>query len=167
MPLDTRLLLQLTASLTNPLALTTVSAPLAYNKQFLLADGVASSQANRLWHSQRTIAPSGTDPLDLAGVLTDPFGAIFTLARIRGLIISADAGNTNNVLVGAGTNPISTMMGGTTPTMIVRPGGMIMLIAPDTTGYAVTAGTGDILQVANSAAGTSVTYDVVVFGGNT
>jgi hypothetical protein len=28
----------------------------------------------------------------------------------------------------------------------------------------VTAGTGDILQVANSGAGTSVTYDIIVIG---
>jgi len=36
--------------------------------------------------------------------------------------------------------------------------------AADATTYAVTAGTGDLLKVANSAGGTSVTYDIVIIG---
>lgn len=32
------------------------------------------------------------------------------------------------------------------------------------TGYAVTAGTADQLKVANSGAGTGVTYDIVIVG---
>ena len=32
------------------------------------------------------------------------------------------------------------------------------------TGVTVTAGTGDIIQVVNSAGGTSITYDIIVIG---
>ena len=41
---------------------------------------------------------------------------------------------------------------------------MLLLVAPGAAGYAVTAGTGDILKVANSGAGTGVTYDIVIVG---
>jgi len=46
----------------------------------------------------------------------------------------------------------------------VRPGGLFCWAAPDATAVAVTAGTGDLLAIANSGAGTSVTYDVVIIG---
>lgn len=164
MTFDARLLVQLAANLTSPLDLSSVSAPLPYGKQFVFTDGSGVNQATKMWHDQRTIAPSGTDALDLAGVLVDPFGVAITFARVKGLLISAASGNTNNVVVGAGTNPVTTIMGGTTPTVIVRPGGLFMLVAPDVTAYVVTPATADILQIANSAAGTSVTYDIVVIG---
>lgn len=46
----------------------------------------------------------------------------------------------------------------------IRPGGALILLAPDATGYAVTAGTGDLLRIANSAGSTSVTYDIILIG---
>lgn len=163
--LDARLLLNMAINYTNALDLQTPSAPLAINRQFNFLDGVGANQANRVWSDTRTIAASGTDSLDLAGTLTDAFGATFTLARVKALMIAASPNNANNVVVGAGSNAWSTWLGGTNPTVTVRPGGMLLVVAPDATGYAVTAGTGDILQVANSAGGTSVTYDVIVMGG--
>ena len=46
----------------------------------------------------------------------------------------------------------------------VKPGGCFLWLAPDATGVAVTAGTGDLINIANSSSGTSVTYDVVIIG---
>jgi hypothetical protein len=91
-------------------------------------------------------------------------GNVFTVARLKLIFIRAAAANTNNVVVGGGSNPVINYLGGTTPTVNVRPGGWFMIFSPDATAYAVTAGTGDILQVANSGAGTTVTYDVVLVG---
>lgn len=166
MAFDVRLLFQLSANLTSSLDLTTVSSPLQYSQQLTLSEGTGLNAANKIWSDNRTIAASGTDPLDLAGVLTDPFGATITLVRVKGIIVRAAVGNTNNVVVGAGSNPLVNYLGGTTPTVIVRPGGLFCLMAPDATGYGVTAATGDILQIANSGAGSSVNYDIVVIGAN-
>lgn len=131
--------------------------------------GAVADTADRGWSDQRTIAASGNDDLDLAGVLTDPVGAAITFARIRLLYIEADAANTNNLLVGPGaaTNPWNTWISGTTPTVTVRPGGLLLLAARDATGYTVTAGTGDILRITNSAGGTSVTYNIAIVGSST
>jgi hypothetical protein len=46
----------------------------------------------------------------------------------------------------------------------LRPGATFVWISPDATGVTVTAGTGDLLNIANSGAGTSVTYDVIIIG---
>lgn len=165
MALSSVLTVQALSTLTSALDLVTGSAPLNYGKAFTWPSGTAASQADRIFSDTRTIAASGTDDLDLAGVLTDAFGATCTFVRVRGLIVFANAANTNNVIVGnAAANGFITWVGAAAHTVTVRPGGLLALIAPDTTGYAVTAGTGDILRVANSGAGTSVTYDIVIIG---
>lgn len=77
----------------------------------------------------------------------------------------AAAANTNNVVVGgAASNGFINWVGDATDVINVRPGGVFMLVAPDSTAYAVTASTGDILKVANSSSGTSVTYTIVIIG---
>jgi hypothetical protein len=168
MPLDASYSLSVAATLTNQLDFTTVSAPISRIYQQILTDGAGANQANRLFHDQRTLAASANEDLDLAGVLTDPFGATITFARIRGLVVAAAATNTNNVIVGgAAATQFSSWVGAATHTVIVRPGGFLALFAPDATAYAVGAGATDFLRIANSAAGTSVTYDIILLGSAT
>ncbi|MEV4059726.1 hypothetical protein [Nonomuraea dietziae] len=165
MPLSARLLLQLAAELTSPLDLTTVAAPLSFARQVSLTDGAGLNQANRLWSDERVLAASANEDLDLAGTLADPFGAAITFARVKALLVAASPANANNVVIGgAASNQFVGPFGAGTHTLAVRPGGLLALTAPDATGYAVTAGTGDLLRVANSGAGSSVTYQIVVVG---
>lgn len=166
MPLDARLLVDLTATLTSALDLTTVQSPLSFKRQFTLTDGTGLNQANRLWSDERTISASATDSLDLAGVLTDPFGATLTFARIKGLLIAANSANTNNVNV---TRPASNgvpLFLAAGDGISVPPGGLFTWFAPTAAGVVVTAATGDLIDMVNSGAGTSVTYQVVVIGAN-
>lgn len=161
---NTSLSVAFAATLNSQLDFQLASAPITYPASLGFSTGVGASQADKIFADQRTIAASGTDDLDLAGVLLDALGAVITMARIRALIVKAAAANTNNVVMGVGTNPITSILGGTTPTLTIRPGGLLVLAAPDATGYVVTASTADILRFANSGAGTSVTYDVVIVG---
>lgn len=143
------------------------ATPLQALRAIATTDGTAAGQADRIFHDRRTLAASAAEDLDLAGVLLDVYGATITFARIKVLYIAADPGNTNNVIVGnAATNGFITWVGAATHTVTVRPGGALLLVAggADATGYAVTAGTGDLLHITNSGAGTSVTYDVVLIG---
>src|SRR3972149_3859743 len=99
------------------------------------------------------------DDLALAGVLTNQFGGTVTFARVKAIIIRARAANTNNVLVGgAAATQFVNWVSAATHKVVVRPGGLLTLIAPDVTGYAVGAGASDFLRIGNSAAGTSVDY---------
>jgi hypothetical protein len=144
---------------------TLTADPLAKIWSTHLESGTGAGQADKAFHDQRTLTASATEDLDLAGTLTDVYGATITFVRIKGLFVVASASNTNNVVIGAGTNPWATLFTAT-GTVTLKPGAACGFFAGsgDAIGWPVTAATGDILKVANSGAGTSVTYDVVVVG---
>ena len=137
-------------------------------KQIALAftSGVAANQADVLFMDERTLAASATENLDLNGTLLDAFGATFSPAKIKAVLIWAAAANTNDVVVGgAATNGWLGPFGAAAHTVAVKPGGFILMAAPQLAGLgAVTASTGDLLKIANSAAGTGVTYGVIIIG---
>lgn len=166
MPLTSDLGISVTGLLTKVGDLSTPSDSLSWRRAVHLDTGTGAGKADLRFTDTRTLAASATEDLDLAGVLTDAFGAAITFARVKGLFISASAANTNNVIVGAAAaNPWAALLGAT-GTVTLRPGATFAAIAgaADATAYAVTAGTGDLLKVANSGAGTPVTYDIVVIG---
>ncbi|MEE4598224.1 hypothetical protein V2J94_41385 [Streptomyces sp. DSM 41524] len=167
MGLSSSISVSASAELTSTLDLGTASAPLNLRRAVSLASGTGAGKADKVFSDRRTLAASASEDLDLAGVLLDAFGGSITFARIKGLIISAADGNSNNVIVGgASSNGFVSWVGGATHTVTVRPGGTLALMAggADATGYAVTAGTADLLHIANSGGSTSVTYDVVLIG---
>lgn len=130
------------------------------------ADGTGDNQAQVVFSDTRTLAASATENLDLSGTaLQDAFNQNIALTKIKGIIIAADSGNTNDVLVGgAASNALSTFFGDATDLVKVKPGGVFCLLAPKAAGYGVTAATADILKIANSSSGTGVTYTIIVFG---
>lgn len=167
MTLSSRLAVNISADYTKALDLSSARVPLLKEYATILATGTGAGQADRVWHDQRTLSASATEDLDLAGSLTDAFGDAVTFAKIKALIVSAAAGNTNNVLVGGVAAGLSTIIQPqTTGLVVVRPGATFAVIAgvADSTGYAVTATTADLLHLANSSSGTSVTYDVIIIG---
>src|SRR6266581_3323517 len=91
-------------------------------------------------------------------------------ASVAGLLSSAkDLGNANinYVLIGGVTNGLASFLTpAATGIITLRPGAFVALGCGqlDATGYVVTAATADLLHVANSGAGTSVTYDVIIIG---
>lgn len=142
------------------------NVPLERTYQTILANGTGAGQVDRIFHDTRTISASSNDDLDLAGVLTDTFGATLTFVKVKGIVVVAAAANTNNVVLGGASNTFSTWLTGTNPAVLVRPGTMFALICgvADTTAYAVTATSADLFRISNSGAGTSVTYDIYIIG---
>jgi hypothetical protein len=137
----------------------------SYTPTVNLADGTGANQANKIWTDQRTLAASATENLDLNGVLTDAFGAVLNFTKIKALLVRAAAANVNDVLIGGHASAaVVGLFGDATDVLRVKPGGFALLVAPDATGYPVVATTGDMLKVANSAAGSSVVYDIIVIG---
>ncbi len=166
MALSTSLRLALSARVTSALDLGTAQAPATIDAAVSLVDGTGAGEADRIFADTRTLAASATEDLDLAGALLDPLGGAAAMARLKALVVRAAAGNTNNVLVGrAASNGISTLFGAT-GAVILRPGEFLAIAcaATDATGHVVTGGTGDLLTVANSGAGSTVTYDIVAIG---
>lgn len=127
--------------------------------------GVLANQADLVWGDTRTLAASATEDLDLAGVLTATLGGTVTFARIKAIMVSASPLNTNNVVVGgAATNTWVGPFGAATHTHSVQPGGCYFAAAPGATAWPVTAGTADLLKIANSSGGTQVIYTIMLVG---
>lgn len=129
----------------------------------LIAGTDAANKANVMFSDRRTLAASANEDIDLAGALTDAFGATITAAEVVAIFVSAASGNTNSVNV---TRPASNGFAG--PFLAAGDGVSIKAgewqAFVSQSGWAVTAGTGDLLNFANSGAGTSATYDIVIVG---
>lgn len=164
MALDTKLAVKLDSVQTSALDLTSRTAPLSYSYRKALTNGTGANQASIVWSDHRQIAASSNDDIDLAGVLTDPFGATITFARIKTILVKAADTNVNNVVVGGASSTFTTWVTGTSPAVLVRPGGCLLLSASDATSYAVTATSADLLRISNSGAGSTVDYDIVLIG---
>jgi hypothetical protein len=140
---------------------------LTFRHDFGFANGTGANQADKRWSSAgRSLAGTTSENLDLAGGLTDYRGNVITFARIRGIAIfnNAAIGASNLIQVGgAASNAFINWVANSSDIVNVRPQGVLLLMAPDATAYAVTAGTGDILMVKNSAVGT-ITYDIALLG---
>lgn len=122
----------------------------------------ATNKADRLFLDKRTLASAGTENLDLAGSLVDAFGQTITDAEVVAIFLRADPANTTDLtFFGAASNAFNANLSGTTPKITLRPGDFTMLSSKS--GWAVTAGTGDIILAAN-ASGAAASYDVAIIG---
>lgn len=132
---------------------------LSENKTF--TNGNGNSQMNRLFVDTRTLA-AASENLDLAGGLTDRFGNTITLAKLNLLYIKNKSTTSPQILkVGGDANSVP-LFGAVADYIVIPPGGVLLWVAT-VDGIAVTAGTGDILKIENSA---SFDYDIVI-GGST
>ena len=158
--------LNIVVNLVNTLNLTSSSTPLIYPKSIAFTNGTGANQLADMWSDTRTLSASASEDLDINGTaLTDAYGNDLTFTKVRIIAVCAAAGNTNNVIVGnASSNGFISFVGGATHTITVRPGGCMILVAPDATAYTAAASTAHLLHVANSSSGTSVTYDVAIAG---
>lgn len=157
---------QVAATYKNLLDLSTPVDSLAAKAKVALANGSGDGSANLLFHDQRTLAASGSENLDLAGSLVDSFGNTLTMVELRGLIIVAADGNTNNVrLTRPASNGVPLFLAASDG-IDIPPGGLFAWACGADGKVTITAGTGDLLTVANSSSGTSVTYDVYILGTN-
>lgn len=167
MSLSATVKLLVSATLTGSLDLASQRATqeLAYLQSF--SDGVAADQANVIFSDRRNLAASANEDLDLVGSLTNLLGAAASMARIKAVIIKALATNTNNVQVtrpAANGAPLFMAAG---DGISLAPGEVFAWFSPTAAGKALTGGSADLLNIANSAGSTGVDYEITVLGGAT
>lgn len=138
--------------------------PVLQSKFINLADGTGADQANAIYIDDFSIAASGSQNYDLAGALTDRLGNLLVFTAVKAIYLVADAANTNNIILGNGATPFIGPFGAAVHTLTVGPGGVLLLAERTAAGWPVVAGTGDILKLANSGAGTAVVGTLVVVG---
>ncbi len=140
------------------------------NFPFVLSDradflpGAAAGQANDILSAERTIAASGFDDLDLNGAFPGVFGANIAFTLVRAIMVIANPANINNVVIGgAPANGFVGPFGAAAHTIVLRPGEEFV-ITNRGAGWPVTPGTADLLRIANSGAGSTVSYKIAILG---
>lgn len=125
-------------------------------------NGTGAGQANVVWWDERSLSAATTEDIDLAGGgLVDAFGAAVAPAKLRAVIIKNNS--TTQVLTLFGDANSVPVLNTAATTYTLQPGGVFVGAWPALAGIAVTAGTGDIIQVAN-AAGSACPYTIIVIG---
>lgn len=142
----------------------TAALPVSEIGSVNLTDGTGAYQANAVYIDDFSIPLSSSVNYDLAGSLTDRLGNLLVFTAIKAIYLFADLANVNNVIVGNGTTPFIGPFGAATHTLAVGPGDPLLLVNRSAAGWPVVAGTGDILKLANSGAGTAVTGTLVIIG---
>ena len=164
MPLNkSELAIRISPELLKAIGAQTLSQKLETSKVLALAAGTGAGQADRFYYAKPSIAGSATLTLDLnGGGLVDPYGDALAFARIKKLIVFNELGpNTINVVRPASNGvPLFLAAGDGEP---VHVGGITIKYWPGATAIVVTAGTGDLIDIVNTAAG-AVTPEIWIEG---
>ena len=130
-----------------------------------LATGTGASQGNQVFSDTRSLGASSSEELDLSGSLTNGLGVTVSFSRVVVMIVRGAAANGDTFTVGgSAANGFDTWVLAAGDAVTVRPGGTLCLVTPDSTGYAVTAATGDLLKITNNDAAAAGNYDIVLIG---
>lgn len=131
-----------------------------------ITDGTGASQANRWYRSQQTLAAGANLDLDLAGGITDPFGATVTFTAVKWIIlavVSPDGAKSLRIGPQGLANAFQGPHGGVAAGNYVTVKYFQKFLDYSAGGWAVTAGTGDILRINNPGA-VSVTFSIWIGG---
>lgn len=165
--LTSRVLINITGMLTGTASgATTPGVGLAASRTIDFANGVAASQADKVYSTQLTITTGATATIDVKGSLLDGLGVAFTPAKLKVVYIAsvpcAGVANTTNLTLFGDANSVPILnTAATTSTLL--PGGVFLMVQPPLAGVAVTIGTGDIILIVNGA-GATACADVVLIG---
>ena len=126
-----------------------------------LTEGTGDGNADMVFHLRATAANGVTNTYDLASGVEDAFGNTIVFSKIKQLaIVNLTTSALANINVGGGSNAVP-IFANSSDIFVLAPGGAIFLDNKNA-GYAVTAGTGDLLRV--TASGADVEYDIVIVG---
>jgi len=128
-----------------------------------LSDGTGAVDTGDLvWSDRRSLA-STTESLDLAGGLTDSFGAAITFARIK--MIAIKNNNTSvghNLIIGGAASNQFLLFTDSSDKYTLGPNGVFLVWEPSAAAKAVTASTGDLLKIDSGS--NTVSYDIIIIG---
>lgn len=128
-------------ALVSELASGTLSSALAYALPF--ANGTGANAINQWWTDTRTLGVS--TPVTLtASALSDGLGRTIAFSKIRLIMIKNNG--TANLIVGGATAPVP-IFSDPTDKIPIRPGGVLLIVAPDASGIPVTVTTADGLKL--------------------
>jgi hypothetical protein len=132
-----------------------------------IASGTGVGQADKVWCDTRTVTTGATDAIDMAGTLTDSFGAVVTFVKLRAIVAFAALTNTTTLKIqrpaANGTTLFDAAGAIVSGLAAVSFGGLMIAWADPQAGVAVAAGTTDLITAVNSA-GASASYTIAILG---
>lgn len=151
----------------NPLDQETPYSKLDRKFQQNFMNGTGDFQINQKFSNTRSLAASTSEDLDLnnaANPLLDAHGRPLQLTKLKGIRVVAALTNVNNVVIGgAPSNGFLGWFSDISDKIALPPGGFFEIVHP-AAGWTVTPGSGDLLRLANSGAGSAVGYDIGLIG---
>lgn len=147
--------------------LSTAREDLLYNHRVDFTDDTAY-ELDTIFSDNLSLAGTGSTTLDLAGGLTDIYGAAITFTNIKGIFIrnhSSESGQKLNVGGAAANGWYAGYVADSSDKRQIPAGGFDWWMDPDN-GSPVVAGTGDLLLIANTGT-TTATFDIIIMGATT
>jgi hypothetical protein len=130
-----------------------------------LTNGTGANQAQNIYAATRSLNASSNEDLDLAASLANGLGSTITFGAVKALYVKAASTNGSTLTVKCpASNGVTGWVVAAGDGVKLRPGGILLLVAPDATGYAVTAGTGDLINIVNDDSGAAASYDIAIIG---
>ena len=132
----------------------TVSEALGNLLTWTHASGTNANQMSTLFRDAGTLTNGQDRTFDLAGSVTNSFGDVLTFEKVNFLAFAADGDNVDPINIGAAgvATPFDSWLTDTNAAIIVRPGGFVLLTAPDLTGYNANEGNLRILNTGTNDA---------------
>lgn len=161
-----KIIIDINAGLTDPQDLSTPGDQIDYSFVWDFAHGTGADAASMTYRGTRTLTASANESLDLSGGLTNIFGVAIVFTKIKAMIVVARRTNTNNVVVSRPATNGVPIFDAASDAITLKPGAGFALVDPSSAGFNVTPATGDLINFANSAGGSSVIYDLILIGAN-
>lgn len=123
-----------------------------------MASGTANGQSDLGFiDTARALGSGASENFDFTGSLTDALGATIAAVEVTAIAVRNPSSNTVNLTLGnAASNGIALYQGAIANTHILKPGDWF--VSYSLSGWAVVAGTADLLKVLAGAA--AMTYDI-------
>ena len=141
----------------------TTSTP-TIDAELSLTSGTADGSADLVFTARRSLGASSTETLDLAGGLTDVYGATLTFVDVVGMVVR-NRETTSTRVLRVGPNAANGFLGpfvDATDRIAIGPSGIFSTWRDS--GWTVTAGTGDLLFFQNTDGAGAISYDVLLVG---
>lgn len=143
--------------------LASIIATIARDWTVDFASGTGTGQFDVAFMDTRALTTSQNDDIDLRGGSVDPMGVTLAMVEIRFIAIK----NNGTVSIGVGgtvTNQITGIFSDVSDRLIIPAGGSLLLGPYPDGAIAITAGTADLLRIANLSGSVAGSYDIIVLG---
>ena len=125
--------------------------------------GTLADEADQIFVAKNIVASGQTDKFQLVDSNPNPFLEVLNLANLKYIYVKCTQGK---IKVGKSpTNPITTpWTTGSGDGNILNEGGVLLLVAPDFTGFNITSTSADELAVTEQTSSAQATYEIVLIG---